>query len=390
MEVLVDEVGSPVAKAGFEVATAIGTLRAAAGITRRVNGQTLQSDTPERFSMTIRSPLGVVAAITPFNVPLIKGTRLTANAMALGNCVVLLPSEMAPVLSNLLAKLYADAGFPPGVFNVVNGLGEEIGDHLTSHPMVRYVCFTGSSRVGAHIQAQCGQQGKGCTLELGGKSPLVVMADADIAKAVEAAVMGVFLYQGQICMAASRIYVERPVLEAFKAAYKGAAESMSVGTIREPGTFVGPIISERQRQRIRSHVEDAQAKGATVVTGGNWEGNCIRPTILTGVTEEMTVYGEETFGPVTSIYPVDSLDEAIELANDSDYGLSSAIYTSNINSAMRFVTEIESGMVHVNAPTLTDEPHVPMGGVKSSGFGREGTEDDILALTELKWATIQM
>lgn len=388
-DILIDEIGSSIGKARFEIGAAIAILRAAAGSTRMVSGKTMPSDTPGRFSMSVRSPVGVVAAITPFNVPLSKGVRLTASPLALGNTVVLLPSEQAPVLSLRLAKLYADAGIPSGAFNVVTGFGHDIGDALTTHPLVKVVTFTGSSVVGRHIRELCGKNGKKLTLELGGKSPLVILKDADMSKAVPGAVQSIFAYQGQICMGASRIFVERDVLDEFKTKFAGAASAIGRGDLRDPTTVIGPIISDRQRKRIQGHIQDAVDKGATIVAGGEWEGNRCQPTVLEGVTPEMDVYAEETFGPVTSIYPVDSVDEAIERANESEYGLSAAIYTANLDAAMRFANDVESGMVHINAPTMYAEPHVPFGGVGESGFGREGTEVDIELMTEWKWITLQ-
>lgn len=390
MEILVDEIGSPIKKAGFEVEKGLSFLRAAAGMTRQVTGKTIPSDAPGKFSMSIRSPIGVVAAITPFNVPLIKGTRLSCNPIAVGNTVVMMPSEEAPILANRLARLYSEAGLPDGVFNVVSGNGYEIGDALTTHPLVKMVTFTGSCRVGQHIGELCGKHNKRTTLELGGKSPLVVMPDAKLEAAIPGALQSIFMYQGQVCMGASRMYVHDDVFDVFLKKFAGAASGLQMGDLRDPNTMIGPIISERQRARVRSHIEDARAKGATIVTGGEWDGNRCQPTVMTDVTPDMTVYAEETFGPVVSVYRISSLDEAIERSNDSNFGLSAAIYTQDIDSAMRYVNEVESGMVHVNGASLHDEPHVPFGGVKDSGFGREGTEEDIEAMTEWKWVTIQI
>lgn len=388
-DILIDEIGSSISKARFEIGAAVAILRAAAGSTRMVSGKTMPSDTPGRFSMSVRSPVGVVAAITPFNVPLSKGVRLTASPLALGNTVVLMPSEQAPALALRMAKLYADAGIPAGAFNIVTGMGHEIGDSLTTHPLVKVVTFTGSSVVGRHIQALCGTHNKKLTLELGGKSPLVVLKDADMSKAVPGAVQSIFAYQGQICMGASRIFVEREVLDEFTEKFAGAAQAIGRGDLRDPSTVIGPIISKRQRERIRGHIDDAVGKGAKLAAGGEWEGHRCQPTVLTGVTPDMAVYAEETFGPVTSIYRIDSVDEAIEKSNESQYGLSAAIYTANLDAAMKYANEVESGMVHINAPTMYAEPHVPFGGVGDSGFGREGTEVDIELMTEWKWITLQ-
>ncbi|QGN54026.1 aldehyde dehydrogenase family protein [Novosphingobium sp. Gsoil 351] len=388
-DVLVDEIGSPIAKAGFETRFAVNFLRAATGVPRRIRGETIPSDTPGRFSMSLRHPVGVVAGITPFNVPLIKGIKQSAMALATGNAFVLLPSEAAPRIADLLAALWSEAGVPDGLFNVVYGNGAEIGDVLTGHPKIASITFTGSSRVGKHIAGIAAKSLKKYTLELGGKSPLIVCADADIEKAVGAALFSIFMYQGQVCMGASRIYVERPIFEAFSHAFAAATAKAKVGELREPGTMLGPIISERQRERVRRHIDDARTKGAEVLAGAQWSGNSCAATVLSGVTADMTVFAEETFGPVTSLYPFDTLEDAIELANDTEYGLSASIFTRDLDKALHFARRAEAGMVHINAPTLHDEPHVPFGGTKASGFGREGTETDLEIMTEWKWVTIQ-
>lgn len=389
VDVLVDEIGSPVAKAGFETRFAVGFLRAAAGVPRRIRGETIPSDTPGRFSMSLREPVGVVAGITPFNVPLIKGIKQSAMALATGNAFVLLPSEFAPRIADLLRGLWTEAGVPDGLFNIVYGDGATIGDALTGHPKVRAITFTGSSRVGRHIARIAAGGLKKYTLELGGKSPLVVCADADIDKAVAAAIFSIFMYQGQVCMGASRIYVERAIFDRFASAFAAAASKLGGGQLRDPATMLGPIISDRQRQRVRRHIEDARQKGAEILAGGHWSGHVCEATVLTGVQANMAVATEETFGPVTSLYPFDDLGEALRRANDTEYGLSAAIFTRDLDKALRFAREVEAGMVHINAPTLHDEPHVPFGGSKSSGFGREGTEADLDIMTEWKWVSIQ-
>lgn len=388
-DVLVDEIGSPIMKARFEIKYAIAHLRTAAGIPRRIAGQTLPSDVPGRFSLSLREPLGVFACITPFNVPLIKAMKQCTGPLATGNTVVMLASEEAPVLATKVAELFHDAGIPAGAFNVLTGVGHEIGDRLVGAPAVKAVNFTGSTRVGRHLSELCGRHLKRSLLELGGKNPLVILEDADLDAAVQGAVMGMFLYQGQACMASSRILVARPIYEKFIERFAAASRGLSLGALREPSTIIGPIISERQRTRIRDHIQDARAKGATLVAGGEWQGNRCRPTILTGVREGMTCFREETFGPVTAVYPVEDLDEALALANDNAYGLSAAVYTRNLDQAMKAAQSLHAGMVHVNAPTLHDEPHVPFGGVGDSGMGREGAVTDIDHCTEWKWVTIQ-
>ena len=390
IDILIAEVGSPLGKAQFEVQYAIGCLRAAAGVARQVRGETIPSEIPGRLSFSVRQPLGVVASIAPFNVPLLKHAKLSATPLATGNTVVMLASELASATALRLAELYQEAGLPAGAFNVVTGLGADIGDSLTTHPLVRAVMFTGSSRVGRHIAKLCGKHLKRVVLELGGKNPLVILKDANIDAAVDAAAFGAFFYQGQACMASSRIYVERPVLAEFVEKLRAKAEGLGMGDLRDPDTWVGPIISERQRHRVRTHIEDAKSKGATVITGGHWRANRCQPTILTDVREAMAVCREETFGPVTSVYAVDSAEEALERANDTAFGLSAAVFTRDIDQALTMAQSINAGMVHVNAPTLHDEPHVPFGGMGESGFGREGTDIDIDTLTEWKWITVQL
>lgn len=388
LDALIDEIGSPIRKAEFEFGKAISMLRASAGMARQSSGKTLPSDQPGRFSFSIRRPIGPIAAITPFNVPLIKGIRLTANPLALGNTVVLLASEEAPVTAHLIARLYADVGIPAGAFNLLTGFGHEIGDALTGHPAIRMVTFTGSSRVGTHIQQLCATHNKRVTLELGGKSPMVVLKDADLSKAVEAAVHGVYTFQGQVCMANARMYIEEPVYDEFVRQLVFKLKSLGMGDLRDPKTVIGPIISRRQRERIRSHIEDATSRGATLLCGGSWEGNRCHPTLLSGVEESMLACRQETFGPVASVYRVKSYEEALRLSNDTEYGLSSSIFTRDIDRAIHFSQHIGAGMCHINASALQDEPHVPFGGNGASGFGREGTEADIEAMTEMRWVTI--
>ena len=390
IDCLIDEIGSPIQKAMFEFSKGLTMVRAAAGMCRNVRGETIPSDAPGKFSMSIREPVGVVAVITPFNVPLIKTTRLVCNAIALGNTVVHLPSEMAPHLTIIFAEIIESAGFPAGSYNVVTGLGHEIGDELTGDKDVDFVSFTGSSVVGQHINEICAKNKTPNTLELGGKSPTVILADADLEKTVPLAARSIFMFAGQACIGSSRFYVERPIYEEFVKRFSQVASKVGMGDLRDPNTVIAPIISERQRDRIKEHIADAVAKGANIVVGGEWDGNRCKPTLLTNVTEEMTVCKTETFGPVTSIYSIDSYEEGLKRANDTEYGLSSAIFTKDIGRAFHFARNIEAGMCHINGPTIHDEAHVPFGGNGESGVGREGTDADMEAMTELKWVTVQL
>ena len=389
VDCLIDEIGSPVQKAMFEFTKGLTMIRAAAGMCRNVRGETIPSDRPGTFSMSIREPLGVVAVITPFNVPLIKTTRLVANALAVGNTVVHLPSEMAPHLSLIFAEIVVEAGVPEGVYNVVTGMGAEIGDDLTSHKDIDFVTFTGSTVVGQHINEICAKNKTPNTLELGGKSPTIILADADLDKVMPLAARSVFMFAGQACIASSRFYVERPLYDEFVKRFSLIIGSLGMGDLRDPNTVIAPAISPRQRERIKSHIDDARAKGANVI-GGEWEGNRCQPTLLTDVSDDMTVFKAETFGPVTAIYPIDSYEEGLEKANDTEYGLSSAIFTKDIDKAFHFARNSIAGMCHINGPTIHDEAHVPFGGNGESGVGREGTDADMEAMTELKWVTVQL
>ncbi len=390
VDILIDEVGSPLGKAEFEVAYCISALRAAAGVPRSLRGDVIPSDYPGVYSMAIREPVGVVAAISPFNVPLLKVSKQGVMPLACGNAVVLMPSEFSAQVSIRFAQTLHEAGVPAGLFNVVTGNPFEIGDVLTSHKKVKSITFCGSPRVGTHVAELAAKDLKPITLELGGKSPLIVLEDADLDEAVQAAAMGTFFFQGQACMASSRIYLQRGIADEFTDQFVAAAAQAGMGDLRSMETFVGPIISERQRERVRRHISDAKSKGVKVLAGGEWEGNRCQPTILSGVTEEMEVCRDETFGPVTSLYVFDTVDEVMELANDTVYGLSFSIFTRDIDTALDMAHRAESGAVHINRPTIQDEPCPPFGGQGLSGFGREGTEADLDILTQWKWITIRM
>lgn len=389
IDLIIEETGSAITKAEREVQTSVKILHAAAGAARRITGQTLPSNIPGRFSVTIREPIGVVAGMTPFNVPLIKAVKHSAMPLVTGNACVLLPSEESPSAAGLLAQIYQAAGVPDGLFNVVCGNGAEIGDTLTTHEDVRLVSFTGSTRIGRHVQRLCGEHAKRVVLEMGGLNPLIVLADADLSHAVRCAVLGGFLFQGQICMASSRVFVAEEIFEPFLNAFVSAAQQLPTGDLRRPATVIGPIINVRQRDRIRRHLQNAIDGGAHVHGGNEWDGNRLLPTVLTNVAEDAQLHQEETFGPVVTVIPICTADEAIARANSTSYGLCAAVHTNDLTSAMQFSRELNFGMVHFNAATIQEEAHVPLGGVGDSGFGREGTEVSVDDLTEWKWITVQ-
>jgi aldehyde dehydrogenase (NAD+) len=313
-----------------------------------------------------------------------------AFALAAGNTFVLKPSEETPVSGVLIADIFAEAGLPPGVLNVIPGPAAAIGQQLLADPRIKMVTFTGSTRTGRHLAVEAAKHLKRFTLEMGGKSPLIVLADADLDYAVDAAAFGIFLHQGQVCMANSKIIVEAPVFEAFCEAFTAKAKTIPHGDPRDPSTVIGPLIRPSQGAFIDGHIEDAKAKGAILLTGGRGEGQYYQATVLRDVTEDMRIYHEESFGPVVSIIRAADSEEALRIANDTSYGLSAALITNDLQKAMDLSMRLESGMVHVNDCTISDEPHVPFGGVKNSGFGREGGKYSMEEMTEVKWVTIQL
>ena len=389
-EVLIEESGSTFGKAMFEVFYCIDLLRSSAGDARHIFGETLPHSMSGQIGMTVRQPLGVIAGIAPFNAPFLLAMKKVVLALAAGNCFVLKPSEETPVTGLKIAEIFHEAKLPPGVLNVVPGAAKEVGDVLLTDPRVRMITFTGSTRVGKLIAVEAARNLKKFTLEMGGKNPLIVLRDADVDYAVRAGCFGIFFHQGQVCMANSRIIVEAPVFDEFCAKFAARAKSYKVGDPHDPQTVIGPLIRRTQCAFIDEHVQDAAAKGAKVLTGGTHQDNFYQPTVIAGVTAQMRIYSEESFGPITSIIKVDNAEEALRIANDTSYGLAAGVITNDLQKAMDLALRLESGMVHINDTTVSDEPHVPFGGIKNSGFGREGGNYSMEEMTELKWITIQL
>jgi vanillin dehydrogenase len=389
-EILIGEAGSTFGKAQFEISTTVDILRSAAGEARRVNGDVIPSAIPGMISLAIRRPLGVVAGISPFNFPLILSTKKICLALAAGNTFVLKPSEETSLLGLKIAAVFESAGLPPGVLNVVPGDGPTLAPVLFADPRVKLISFTGSTEVGKLVAVECAKHRKKVLLELGGKSPLVVLKDADLEYAVATACFGIFIHQGQICMAGSRIIVEAPIYESFVERFVVKARTLKVGDPHDPHTVIGPLIRPSQCELIDLKIRESVAQGARVVTGGTFQGSFFAPTVLADVTNKMSVCRDELFGPVAAVIRADDADHALALANDTAYGLSSAVLTNDLQLAMRFALELEAGMVHVNGPTVHDEPTAPFGGVKDSGSGREGGHWSMDELTEVKWITIQL
>jgi acyl-CoA reductase-like NAD-dependent aldehyde dehydrogenase len=389
---LTRETGSTFGFAMFQLHFVPGLLRQAAALPYMPMGEVIPSDTGT-FAMGLRRPVGVVGAIAPWNAALILSARSIAAPLALGNTVVLKPSELSPYVGGLLwGEIFGEAGLPEGVLNIVThapGEAGPIGDELTENPHVRVINFTGSTETGRRLAEAAGRNLKRIVLELGGSNPLIVLGDADLDYAVDASAFGAFLHQGQICMSARRILVEEPIADAFVERLVEKTKGLKSGDPKEQDTIIGPLITEDALTKVKGRVDDAVEKGAKVLAGGEAEGTVYKATLVTDVPEDSELAQAETFGPVAAIEVVGSADEAVRRANSTSYGLSAGIITSNPDLGLALAQQIEAGIVHVNDQPVADEPQMPFGGVKDSGFGRFGGTAAINEFTDLHWVTIQ-
>jgi acyl-CoA reductase-like NAD-dependent aldehyde dehydrogenase len=392
VSMLARETGSTFGFAMFQSLFVPNLFRQTAALAYAPLGQIIPSDTGA-FAMGIRRPVGVVGAFAPWNAALILSARSIAAPLALGNTVVLKPSEWSPWSGGLLwGEIFGEAGIPDGVLNIVThapGEAEPISTALIEHPAVRRLNFTGSSAVGRIIAEAAGRQLKRVVLELGGYNPLIVVADADLEYAVNASAFGSFLHQGQICMSTRRIIVERTIADEFTARLVEKTNGLKTGDPKEHDTIIGPLINADALELVRSRVGRAVAAGATVLAGGEVDGPCYRATLLANVPPDSEFARHETFGPVASIEVVDDADQAVRRANSTSYGLSAGIITSDRERGFALAQRIESGIVHINDQTIADEPQMPFGGVKDSGFGRFGGQAVVDEFTELQWVTMR-
>lgn len=385
------ESGSTAAKAGVELQLAVNAIREAATFPTRVHGRISPSNTPGKENRIYREPVGVVGVISPWNFPLILSMRSVAPALALGNAVVLKPASDTPLSGGLvLAKVFEEAGLPAGVLSVVPGAGSEIGDHFVEHEVPSLISFTGSTPVGKNVGriAVGGTYMKRVALELGGNAPFIVLADADVDLAARAAVLAKFLHQGQICMSTNRIIVESPVYDAFVARFAEVVQHVPYGAATDPVNLVGPIINDDQLASVTAKIERAHAEGARAVVTGPVQGRVVAPQVFADVTPEMELFREEIFGPVVGIVRAVDEADALRLANDTVFGLSSSVFTRDLEKGVRFARGIKAGMTHINDITVNDEAHVMFGGEKNSGLGRFNGDWAIEEFTTDHWVGV--
>jgi benzaldehyde dehydrogenase (NAD) len=393
IEAVSAETGATAMWAGFNVMLAAGMIREAAALTTQIGGEVIPSDVPGSLAMGLRQPAGVVLAMAPWNAPVILGVRAIATPLACGNTVVFKGSENCPHTHLLIAQAFQEAGLPPGVLNYISNAPADaaaVVEAMVAHPAVRRVNFTGSTQVGKLIAMTCARYLKPVLLELGGKAPMVILDDAVIDDAVNGAAFGCFANSGQICMSTERIIVDQKIADDFVKRFVAKASALPLGDPRKPEPVVlGSVIGMNTVTHCNALIDDALAKGASLLCGGKAQNTLMPATVLDHVTPAMRLFHEETFGPVKCIVRVNGVEEAVACANDNAYGLSAAVFGADIARAFNVAQRIESGICHVNGPTVHDEPQMPFGGVKGSGMGRFGGKAGIAEFTELRWITVQ-
>ncbi|MDE0250039.1 MAG: NAD-dependent succinate-semialdehyde dehydrogenase [Gammaproteobacteria bacterium] len=387
---LTAEQGKPLAESRDEVAYAASHVEWFSEEAKRIYGDTIPGHLPDKRIMVLKEPVGVVAAITPWNFPLAMVARKLAPALAAGCTAVAKPASQTPFSALALARLAESAGIPGGVINLVTGDAQAIGGELTASPVVRMLSFTGSGPTGKHLMRQCAGTVKKMLIELGGNAPFIVFEDADIDAAVEGAVQAKFRNSGQTCVCANRILVQDAVHDAFTGKLARAVSRLTLGDGLAEGTDIGPLIDSRAIEKVEDHLRDAVSCGARVLTGGQREarpGNFFAPTVLEGVTPAMAVSREETFGPLAPVYRFETDEDAMRLANDTEAGLAAYFYTRDLTRAWRIAERLEYGIVGINTGLISTEV-APFGGIKASGFGREGSRYGIEEFLEIKYVCI--
>jgi len=392
VEAMMGEIGATAGWAMFNLGLAASMVREAASLTTQISGEVIPSDKPGTLSLALREPVGVILGIAPWNAPIILGVRAIAVPLACGNTVILKASENCPRTHSLIIEAFAEAGFPEGAVNIVTNATEDAGDvvgALIDAPEVRRINFTGSTKVGKIIAKRAAEHLKPVLLELGGKAPLVVLEDADLDEAVKAAAFGAFMNQGQICMSTERIIVVDAVADEFAARFREKVGGMAVGDPRDGNTPLGAVVDKRTVECVSALIQDALGKGAEQLVGGDADGVLMPAHVIDKVTPEMDLFRDESFGPVVAISRARDEEHAVELANDTEYGLSASVFTRDTAKGLKVARQIQSGICHVNGPTVHDEAQMPFGGMKASGYGRFGGKAGIDAFTELRWITIE-
>ena len=392
IDAMMEEIGATEGWARFNIGLSSAMVREAAGLTTQIGGEVIPSDKPGCIAMAVREPAGVVLSMAPWNAPIILATRAVAVPLACGNTVVLKASEQCPRTHGLIIEAFVEAGLGGGIVNLITNAPQnaaEVVGAMIDHPAVRRVNFTGSTAVGKIIARRCAENLKPVLLELGGKAPLIVLEDADLDEAVKAAAFGAFMNQGQICMSTERIIVVDAIADAFAEKFQAKVATMAVGDPREGKTPLGAVVDVKTVAHVRSLVEDALALGAKQLNGGEAKGVLMPAHVIDRVTPRMKLFRDESFGPVVGIARARDEAHAIELANDTEYGLSASVFTRDTARGLKVARQIQSGICHVNGPTVHDEAQMPFGGTKASGYGRFGGRAGIDSFTELRWITME-